>query len=244
MGSGASKSDTNGVALPARFRPVFLQRIEEFTARRHSRPLKDPIALSKKELLEQESVASSLHRHNDVNKTTPTSHVNAVSPSNKHEGPKLYEAPHMKNESLEAKERAHDEDTEEDVFKDFDDVDDDSDDENDERMIGKRDSDAFPGSPSFRVYFNDNGDGNVTGKVDDIRSKAPHDDATASEPEDSSVSSNQVKGRAKKKRSFKNVFPKSGQAAMKNLLNVTSCYTPSHSSHHERNRLLTDKPAN
>ncbi|XP_073140586.1 uncharacterized protein [Henckelia pumila] len=90
-----------------------------------------------------------------------------------------------------------------------------------ERMIGHQDDDAFPGSPSFRIYFTD-------GKNDALRNAGLSDDKT-------SVKELPVKKEAKRGRklqSFRKVLPKGGQTTVMNLLNVKSCY----SSHSARDR--------
>ncbi|KAI3463588.1 hypothetical protein Pfo_020251 [Paulownia fortunei] len=121
------------------------------------------------------------------------------------------------------------------------DADNDNDDkeDEDERMIGHDDVGAFPGSPSFRVYFTDNVEDkhNDIGKNDAFKNTISSFDDTESSKESSE---NKKVKRGRKKKSFRRVLPKGGQAAVKNLLSVTSCYAKSPSAH-DHAHLLTGK---
>ncbi|KAK6148033.1 hypothetical protein DH2020_018945 [Rehmannia glutinosa] len=180
MGCNVSRLDANGATLPARLRPLFLQRLEEIKARRHAgRPgLKDPTP-SKKELLchiDQEDNNPSQHLviEDSVKKPEQTTKGTDVRVG------ELRENEIGKNDDVkrnlvknEMKESPID-DPKAKIEDSFTDADEDEvdDDDDDERMIGYEDDDAFPGSPSFRVYFKDNPVDchNDTGKIETISS--------------------------------------------------------------------------
>ncbi|XP_075519356.1 uncharacterized protein LOC142553181 [Primulina tabacum] len=108
-----------------------------------------------------------------------------------------------------------------------------------ERMINHQDDDTFPGSPSFRIYFTDSMDDN---QIDSIRKNDASRDAGLSDDK-TSLKELPVKKETKrgsKMQSFRKVLPKGGQSTVKNLLNVKSCYNPSHSAR-DRAHLLTAK---
>ncbi|KAI3455081.1 hypothetical protein Pfo_011744 [Paulownia fortunei] len=269
MGCNVSRLDANGVTLPARLRPLFLQRLEEIKARRRAgRPLKGSTP-SKKELLSQdkneEDNASHHHHSSNPSKSIAYSLEGSIE---KPEQPKGKEPLELKEEAPNkeigvAKTIGNNDDMkhkvvkegsprgkgendtdakakiDQDAFTDADeDEEDDDDDDDDERMIGYEDDEAFPGSPSFRVYFEDNGEDshNDIGKIGALKETVPSDVGVPSK--ESSVEKKVKRGR--KRRSFRKVLPKGGQAAVKNLLKVKSCYTSSHSSH-DHAHLLTGK---
>ncbi|GER45515.1 P-loop nucleoside triphosphate hydrolasessuperfamily protein with CH (Calponin Homology) domain [Striga asiatica] len=178
MGCSVSRLDSHGHPFSARLRPLLLQRFDEMKARRHhvGHPLKDTTP-SKKELLSSD----------DIDKNTDEYEIN----NNHNNNDGRYKAHEAKDD---------------DVFMDADDdvEDDDESDSESERRIGHREEDAFPGSPSFRVYFKDNeieDNGHVgIGKNDVSKKKmVSREEVTSSK-----------------------VLPT-------NLLGVKSCYTPSHS---------------
>ncbi|XP_073298691.1 uncharacterized protein [Primulina huaijiensis] len=255
MGCGVSRIDANGLSIPVKLRPLFLSRLEEISKTRQGRPLKDSTP-SKKELLFHEKDDDD---YDHVLKTAPSSPKDTVADGTKIEDTKRIEQENeggiitslgkrddnehevsstgstkgnckdvMKEsmvEHMEAKEKDRLDNMLTDTENDDDDI---------ERMIGhETDGDAFPGSPSFRVYFNDN-------EEDDHHDSGNHDalkDTTSNVDTSSSKESSEKQKvkRGKKKRSFK--LPKGGQ--VKNLLNVKSCYMPSHSAPHDRAHLLS-----
>ncbi|XP_073291402.1 uncharacterized protein [Primulina huaijiensis] len=98
-----------------------------------------------------------------------------------------------------------------------------------ERMISYQDDDAFPGSPSFRIYFAD-------GKNDALRDAGLSDDKASLKE----LPMKKEAKRGRKIQSFRKVLPKGGQSTVMNLLNVKSCYNSSHSAR-DRANLLTAK---
>jgi len=102
----------------------------------------------------------------------------------------------------------------------------------DERML-RNDG---PGSPSFRVYIKDDGkdDNNY------VTNDSLEDADSSKESNDESLSNKKIVKKGRKVRSFKKVLPKGGQIAVKNLLNVKSCYNSSNSAHH-RTHFLTPR---
>lgn len=187
MGCGASRSDGNGLALPAKLRPIFAHRLEEIKMRGHghNKPLKiNSInsTPSKKELLVHEGdedidndVASTSSKSVSTNKSVSQKldEGNKVNNHNNddHEKKKKKrdEAHHdLKDDSLISKNGENEvivEDAmkvkKDRVIEDRTKMDTDNPDEDDDRMIGHRYRDdhdgGFPGSPSFRVYFKDDG---------------------------------------------------------------------------------------
>ncbi|KAL7114484.1 hypothetical protein ACP275_04G123800 [Erythranthe tilingii] len=269
MGCGVSRPfDGNGLVLPAKLRPIFVHRLEEIKMRRHTGqypPLKDTASTpSKKELLLHD-----LHELEDEHKSAPSS-SNTKSASHPHshhhvihgkknlagkeEATAAINSDKHKNvnddddENDKKKEKGNVAITDgvkgkddEDVLTDTDDDDDDDedDDEDDERRIGRGD---FPGSPSFRGYIKeDGGDKKIDiGKKNAIKDTIPKDDTVLSKES----SENKKVKRGKKKKSFRRrVLPKGGQAAVKNLFNAATCYTPPPSAAHDHHaHLLTGKP--
>lgn len=175
MGCGGSRLDSNGMVLPPRLRPIFLHRLEEIKMRKHTRPLKDSSSTtSKKELLlhERDEDENSSSSHKNAFHSMPLmSPKNNVIPGRKYEDQKgkEYRKPKeevsikneqkddRKHEDLKTKEESEFEDALTDAYNDDEDDDDDKEDE-DGRMIGHEYDGAFPGSPSFRVYFKDDGE--------------------------------------------------------------------------------------
>ncbi|CAA0806904.1 Unknown protein [Striga hermonthica] len=232
MGCSVSRLDSHGHPFSARLRPLLLQRFDEMKARRHhvGHPLKDPTP-SKKELLSSDDIDK--NTDDDINDHHPMIKPEQEPLNKNHNN----NDGRYKDEAKEAKEDDVFMDADEDVEgDDNDDVDDDDSDSESERRIGHREDDAFPGSPSFRVYFKDNEieDGHVgLGKNDVFKKKLVSKEEVTSSKE-SSVEKKVKKG--KKKRSFRKVLPK-------NLLGVKSCYTPSHShaSSLDNSQLLVEK---
>ncbi|KAL6584319.1 hypothetical protein OROMI_003608 [Orobanche minor] len=263
MGCNISRLDSHGPSFPARLRPLLLQRFEEIKARRHAgRALKDPTP-SKKELLldkdinEEENNASQHHISPNSSKMIK---AYSIDEGEEFAGELKEEFSNKNNESIGIVKKVGDryghdvkenhvvkdggligmdknemeESPVEDFFTDAgEDEEDDDDDDVNGRTIGHEDDEAFPGSPSFRVYFKDNSeaDGHI-----DIGNKDAFKTTVSSE---SSVSSKEsfvekVNKKGKKRRSFRKVLPR-------NLLSVKSCYTPSSHSSHDNTHLLTGK---
>ncbi|XP_073017231.1 uncharacterized protein [Primulina eburnea] len=258
MGCGVSRIDANGLSIPVKLRPLFLSRLEEISKSRHGRPLKDSTP-SKKELLFHEKDDDD---YDHVLKSTPSSPKDTVPDGtkiiedtkrieqeneggvitslgkrddNEHEVSRKSSTKGNCKDDLKESMVEHMEAKEKDRLDNMltDTENDDDDDDHIERMIGhETDDDAFPGSPSFRVYFNDN-------EEDDHHDIGNHDalkDTTSNVDTSSPMESSEKQKvkRGKKRRSFK--LPKGGQ--VKNLLNVKSCYMPSHSAPHDRAHLL------
>ncbi|PIN19303.1 hypothetical protein CDL12_08021 [Handroanthus impetiginosus] len=218
------------MVLPPKLRPLFLHRLEEIKLRRHA-PLKDSNSSpSKKELLlddreEDENVSSS---YKIVSKNMPFCPKDQVM---KYHEDKNVEKDHSKIiEDLKAKDE-----TETETDADHDDDHDNDDDDDDERMIGHDHDRAFPRSPSFRVYFKDDGrdEHKDTGKINDASKKS-------AVPSDDNVSSKQPPEKNKiTKSGRKKNFRKS---TVKNLLSVKSCYnSPPSAHHHHQSHLLAGK---
>ncbi|XP_075512626.1 uncharacterized protein LOC142548189 isoform X1 [Primulina tabacum] len=258
MGCGVSRIDANGLSIPVKLRPLFLSRLEEISKSRHGRPLKDSTP-SKKELLFHEKDDDD---YDHVLKTAPSSPKDTVADGTKIEDTKRIEQENeggvitslgkrddnehevsrksstkgnckdvMKEsmiEHMEAKEK----DRLDNMLTDTENEDDDDDDHIERMICHETDDDAFPGSPSFRVYFNDNeeDDHHDNGNRDALKDTTSIIDTSSSKES----SEKQKVKRGKKRRSFK--LPKGGQ--VKNLLNVKSCYMPSHSAPHDRAHLL------
>ncbi|KAL2492188.1 nucleolin-like [Abeliophyllum distichum] len=232
MGCGASRFDANGVESPARLRPFFLHRLEDFALRRHSQvPLtagSSSTHNSKKELLlhdsiEDDSASKDRPLINDAQKSM------SVEASDK--------------ERLEGKNSEDQVKIELDELTDgeFEDV---EEEDYDERLL--RDDD-FESSPSFRVYVKDDGDDDnnngTSDSFEDADTSDSFEDAVSSKElcaSNESASNKKVVKRGRKMRSFRNVLTKGGQTAVKNILNVKSCYNSSNLAHH-RTHLLTQK---
>ncbi|XP_073274528.1 uncharacterized protein [Primulina huaijiensis] len=256
MGCGVSRIDGNGLAIPVKLRPLFLSRLEEISKSRHGRPLKDPTP-SKKELLLHEKDDDD---DDDILKTAPSSPKDTVADGTKIEDTKRIghgteagvvaslgkkdgnehevsrecstkgNCKDVMKERMAENMEAEEKDRLDNMLTDTENEDDD---DGDERMIGQQiDDDAFPGSPSFRVYFNENeeDDHHDSGNHEVLKDTPSNDDT----PSSKESSEKQKAKRGKKRRSFK--LPKGGQ--VKNLLNVKSCYMPSHSASHDRAHLL------
>ncbi|KAK6127766.1 hypothetical protein DH2020_038475 [Rehmannia glutinosa] len=237
MGCGVSRLDGNSMVLPAKLRPLFLYRLE---TRRHTGALKDSISTpSKKELLlhdhdrdEDEKSSSSDKNATCNNKIAPSSPKDSLEFQDRNgKGPgKPEKEAYDKHDDKNAKE--NDEKEVEDVLTDgeIDGGDDKVDDDDERRKIGHDDDDddgVFPGSPSFRVYFKDDGQGkhNDIGHNDDaFKNTISSDDAESSKE---SCEKKKVMKAGRKKKSFRKVLPKGGQAAVKNLFHYKSCYTSS-----------------
>ncbi|KAL3617584.1 hypothetical protein CASFOL_037905 [Castilleja foliolosa] len=212
MGCGVSRLDGgNGMLFPAKLRPIFLYRLEEIKTRRHARPLK-------KELL--------LHDHDDDDKSTssdknaPNENMQALYPSEKHEEENgLNCKSNGKEKVIKGKDDDEGSSTGEET---------DGDDRSDDgRMIGCDDDGAFRGSPSFRVYFKDDGEEKHNGFIGQENDAISSDEAKSSKE---SLENKKVKKITRKKSSKKRV---------KNLLNYKSCYNKTPSSDHHQSSLLT-----
>lgn len=119
-------------------------------------------------------------------------------------------------------------------------------------------SDLGPGSPSFREYCNLSSEQSTDFSSDEIEAvkdnngeektvaKRREERRDSVGSSDGSVTTELVKKEHKKRR-FKRVLPRGGQAAVKNFLtvNVRSCYTPpcsnmsNHHHHHHQNKPTT-----
>ncbi|KAL6497310.1 hypothetical protein OROGR_029239 [Orobanche gracilis] len=260
MGCNISRLDSHGTSFPARLRPLLLQRFEDIKTRRQAgRALKEPTP-SKKELLmdkdiiEEENNASqhliispnsskiikaySIDEREDfAGENESIDIVKKVGDRNGHDVKEIHV---VKNEGLIGMDKiGMDESPVEDFFTDAGEDEEDDDDDDDDgdvngRTIGYEDDEAFPGSPSFRVYFNDNSEAD---EHIDIRKKDAFKATVSSESSLSSKESSvekKVNKKGKKRRSFRKVLPK-------NLLSVKSCYTPSSHSSHDDTHLLTGK---
>ncbi|KAG8379477.1 hypothetical protein BUALT_Bualt07G0092600 [Buddleja alternifolia] len=201
--------DGHAITLPPRLRPLFLQRLNEIKARRHGvGPLKDTTP-SKKELLHDKDEDDNVSSHNpspNVSKRmlvySEEANVKETEVSNTHEVVKEERSRgngehDMKESTIEvAKAKIKHEggngeddkkergigDAKENIENIFTEDEDEDEDEDDERMIGHEDDESFPGSPSFRVYFKDDGeDGhNDIGKNVAFKETASSDDGLSS----------------------------------------------------------------
>ncbi|KAL6559599.1 hypothetical protein OROGR_004716 [Orobanche gracilis] len=257
MGCNISRLDSHGPSFPARLRPLLLQRFEEIKNRRHAgRALKDPTPSKKELLLDKDIVEDENNASQHLISPNSSKMIKAysVDEGEGFVGELKEEFSNNNNESIgivkkvcdrnghDAKENhvvkdggligmdknEMEESTVEDFFTDAGEDEEDDDDDVNGRTIGHEDEKAFPGSPSFRVYFEDNSeaDGHI-----DIGKKDAFKTTVSSE---SSVSSKESSKKGKKRRSFRKVLPK-------NLLSVKSCYTPSSHSSHDNTHLLTGK---
>ncbi|KAL3512558.1 hypothetical protein ACH5RR_025275 [Cinchona calisaya] len=277
MGCGASRLDDNGVVFPAKARPLFLVRLEEFKRKRSPKALmtKDTTP-SKKELLlhdreDEENVSThqqplfiskgggkDLPSQDEAGSCVTSEGSKGGSPEREGDDGNGQKTLMENNEGEEkqgriinngvplAKDEAKveknilDGDVKNDHENDEDEEEDDDDDDDDGRMLRHQHHDdgdeVFPGSPSFRVYFNGNINDNNNEDLDDhLTDMSPiHDDSAPSEL----LMAKEVK-KGKKRRSFKRVLPTGRQA--KNLFNVRACMSSTHSSH-GRAGLLTAKP--
>ncbi|KAK4486168.1 hypothetical protein RD792_008837 [Penstemon davidsonii] len=185
MGCGVSRLDANGMAIPARLRPIFLQRLEEIKLRRQNRHLNAGSTPSKKELL--------LHAMDDDDNASHHQHSPRASksvPSTPKKGDKMSKTEiygkengivaniinnnNNKDDDVVAKESNSigkgKNDPKESAIEGAKANMKDEDDDGNERMIGHEDDDAFPGSPSFRVYFKD-----INGEDDHIDDNGKRD---------------------------------------------------------------------
>ncbi|XP_073148339.1 uncharacterized protein [Henckelia pumila] len=242
MGCGVSRIDTNGIAIPVKLRPLFLSRLEEISKSRHGRPLKDATP-SKKELLLHDKLDDEDDDH--VLKTAPSSPMiedtkRIIGQENECLGKKgginLEVSRECSTKTICKESSMLDAGKEKQRLDNMltDTENEDEDDDDDGRMIGhEMDDDAFPGSPSFRVYFNED-DHHDGGNHHVLKDTTSNDDTCSSKES----SEKQKVKRGKKRRSFK--LPKGGQ--VKNLLNVKSCYMPSHSAPHDHSTHLLPVP--
>lgn len=161
--------------------------------------------------------------------STPEKDVNEVPRSDKTMGAFAGEQKEREGENVGVKEEDEGEE----------DNDNDDDDEEDERGSFDGEGAEFaPGSPSFRVYYVPSDDelgeaANGEDKSVDAKGedKSRRKDSIASlNSSEGSVTKLVKKGN--KGRKFRRVLPKGSQVAVKNLLNVKSCYHPSCASAH------------
>ncbi|PSR89431.1 hypothetical protein CEY00_Acc29632 [Actinidia chinensis var. chinensis] len=238
MGCGVSRLNAEGEAIPAKFRPIFRRRIEEIRRRRcSSGAMKDTAG---KELL-LNSKAANEEIDNNARISASSSPEDSIASCVTSEGSKRPE------KSVKTEKKANEKEKEgakgaakAEEGGNVDNENEGDSEEEDERMIEA--SINFPGSPSFRIYFKGNSgddeDNNDGGKKDQANDRTRNREHGTS-PKEDSVPEKAKKGR---KRSLKKAVSKRGHNAVKNLLNVRSCYTPSGSSH-DRAHLLPGKPS-
>lgn len=183
MGCGASRLDENGMVMPLKARPLLLFRLEEFRKRRHpqvvtdSRPSKKVLLPEVKEeddnkfcpikqALPKNDGGDSSSLADDAGSCVTLESSKGGSPEtercNNDAKAKRDEGEEHDHEGKLIEPLAKDNGQVEDVHDD----DDEEEDDNDGRMIAHHaDDSAFPGSPSFRVYFKDDnkGDNKIEG---------------------------------------------------------------------------------
>ncbi|GER54200.1 inorganic pyrophosphatase [Striga asiatica] len=111
--------------------------------------------------------------------------------------------------------------------------------DDDGRRIKRGEERAFPGSPSFRVYFKDNGEDHKHGHENEALKNEVLGNGAETPKE--FAESNKVKITSDKKKSSKKVLPKGRQSIVKNLFNYKSCYNTLPSSGHDQTSLLRGK---
>ncbi|KAJ0052368.1 hypothetical protein Pint_01241 [Pistacia integerrima] len=260
MGCGGSKTESGKDAVGQKLPPVLRRRYEEIRGRRHAAGLG---TLSKKELLKEgineehersPSQFRTIGDDNDINhrqstcspeeiaailraaKVTPEPAEEAAEPDssggavtdNKKEEKPLVEETEQGESEGEGEEE-----------------------EDDDSSGGSnvRDDCLRHSSPSFRVYCvdsSDNGKDEDDSKEDDDKSQSQsqnsRDDIDSGEIFANGASRIKTKEKGKKGRRFRmNMCKGRNPAAIKSLMNVTSCYPPS-SSRHDKARLLVPKP--
>ncbi|XP_011073115.1 uncharacterized protein LOC105158165 isoform X2 [Sesamum indicum] len=251
MGCNVSRVEANGVSLPARLLPIFPMRLGQIRHRKHGTPLKDPTPSQKNLLLHKDEDDYASIRSSIASRTLASSlqdsirNPNLVEQKQKEIGFRDDENDDegslkkcTKNDTKDSPREEGNAKIEEAV------TDDEEDDDNDDkRMIGYEDDKSCPGSPSFRVYFHENGEdeSNDIGKTNNIgasRETTVSSNCDGLSSKGSSDPDKKVK-RGRKKRSFVKILPKGGQAAVKNLLKVKSCCTSTRSSRDHAHLLRT-----
>ncbi|KAL2515150.1 uncharacterized protein Fot_29121 [Forsythia ovata] len=210
MGCGASRFDANGVASPARLRPFFLHRLEDFALRRHSQvPLtagSSSTHNSKKELL----------LHGSIEDDSASKHQPLINDARKSMSVDASDKECLQDKNSEDQVKIVLDELTDGEFEDVEEED------HDERMLR---GDGFESSPSFRVYVKDDGEDDSNGTSDSFEDAGTSDsfeDAVSSKElcaSNESASNKKVVKRGRKMRSFRNVLSKGGQTAVKNLLN-------------------------
>ncbi|KAL0355045.1 UNVERIFIED_CONTAM: hypothetical protein Sradi_3951400 [Sesamum radiatum] len=162
MGCNVSRVDANGVPLPTQLLPIFPLHLGQIKLRKHAIPLKDTTPSQKNLLLHKDeddyaSIHSSIASRpltssfqDSIKNLDLKQEIGVRNNENNDEGSlKKCTKNDMKDSSTE-EEKAK---IEEAV------TDDEEDDANDDkRKIGREDDESCPGSPSFRVYFDENGE--------------------------------------------------------------------------------------
>ncbi|PIA41936.1 hypothetical protein AQUCO_02100049v1 [Aquilegia coerulea] len=207
--------------------------------------------VEKKELIMKESssvAAENVVVYNNVNVVVYSNNVNVVAEKKKEEQPEEDKQHHYVHQQDK---QHHVQQEKQDVEK----VEKEKQDQEETLDDGLEDgygSDIFPGSPSFREYCvfsadkddDDDDDEEEEEVVVVVRKDGSHGDGEkreetnqrdeSNESSEGSVTTVLVK-KGHKGRKFKRILPKGGQAAVKNLMNVRSCYTPPCSNFQNRN---------
>ncbi|KAK4410745.1 Pyruvate dehydrogenase E1 component subunit beta, mitochondrial [Sesamum angolense] len=179
MGCTGSRLDGDGMVMPPpKGRPLFLHRLDELKMRRHTRPHKVTISMpSKKELLWHDKDDDGSSTYKSAPKIMPFSprDEGAGEGKNKHMDDKKHKD--VRNVDVREKGRNGHKVSKSEISSVGDGEEDDYD---DERMIGHA-----PSSPSFRVYFKDDGEDklNDIGRHDAFNSAISVGGAESSETE-------------------------------------------------------------
>ncbi|KAK4436825.1 hypothetical protein Salat_0016400 [Sesamum alatum] len=229
MGCNFSRADANGKGLPVRLLPIFPLRLGQIKPRKHAIPLKNTTP-SKKTLLhhkDEDDYASI--RSSIASRTLASSHQDSIKIEEIGVRSDEIDQGNLKGTKNDTKDSPREEGKAKNEVDVTDDEEDDE--EDDERKIGYEDDVSCPGSPSFRVYFDENGEHshNGIGKINLDASR----ETTVSSDKDGLSSKGSSDLDKKVNWSFKKVLPKGGQAAVKHLLKVKSlCTSPRTSRNH------------
>ncbi|KAI3929504.1 hypothetical protein MKX01_025672 [Papaver californicum] len=247
MGCGSSvpsTSDQNSEANTPGMRPI-RRTIEEFKRRTRVITMSTP---SSKQLL-HDGEHTDIDEHSQINSPPHDCLESAFSPMIKEETcqdmyteEKPVEFENKKNIVHDQEKKLEEDNKERGVVKQL------HKEENEDGEVDE-DEEFAPGSPSFRMYYIASVDNSMdsadTNKEEDA--DAHHDEKTTNKSRrtESIVScegsvTTLVKKETKGKR-FRRGLPNVGQAAVKNLLNVKSCYTPCMNPHaHDNSQMLNN----
>ncbi|KAI3884327.1 hypothetical protein MKW92_032014 [Papaver armeniacum] len=248
MGCGASVPNTNDQGSESNtpgMRPI-RRRIEEFKRRTRVITMSTP---SSKQLL-HDGEHTDIDEHSQINSPPHDCSKSSYSPMIKEETCQDMYTEEKSAESENKKNVVHDQEKKlagEDK-KERDGIKQQHKEEDEDGEVDE-DEEFAPGSPSFRMYYiasiDDSMDSADTNKEEDA--DVHHDEKTTNKSRRTqSIASCEgsvttlVKKETKGKR-FRRGLPNVGQAAVKNLLNVKSCYTPCMNPHaHDNPRMLNN----
>ncbi|KAF5730981.1 hypothetical protein HS088_TW19G00584 [Tripterygium wilfordii] len=260
MGCGASKAENGGEVVPVRLRPFLRRRFEEIKTRNAMAMKHEGATLSKKQLLkdgeeEDDDSQKSVSSQEDSQVSPPLPEPEMTRNEVAEENVVDVATPRSAKVAPEPECDDKDEDDDNEIANKEMDVPvlvkeevlvmetDGAEDEEVGRLVRNvEDRYICPGSPSFRVYcidqsFDDSTDESKNKEEDHTILQSQSGSMSAGSKSDGE-SETKIKKKGKKVYRFKKVIIPKGK-----LLNITSCYYPACSGHHESTRLLSQKAA-